>query len=163
CGTLAPPNPPDSASMGLPMSNVTALVPLALSRIGDLRGDEAKEAALRVLARALNEVPAPVETIAGAFERILAMSRTFAERSCRARAFGDACEAIAVSILPLSRRRELLDHALDLALACEDGQERIAAACAALDGRIDVRWGERTEEVLDDLRSAAAGIADEDA
>ncbi len=149
--------------MALAMSIVTDLVPLALSRIGDLKGDEAKEAALRVLSRAVNEVAVPAEAIAEAFERILSLSRAFAERACRARAFGDACEAITVSLLPLARRRELLDHALALALACPDPPERIAAACAALDARIDVRWGEGTEETLDELQRAVAGLVDEEA
>jgi tetratricopeptide (TPR) repeat protein len=144
------------------MSIVIGLVPLALSRIGDLGGDEAKEATLGVLSRAVNEIPAPPEAIAEAFERILSLSHTLSERAARTRAFGDACEAITVSLLPLSRRRDLLDHALDLALGRADLPERIAMATTALDARIDVRWGERTEEVLADLQRAASAIPDEE-
>src|SRR5262245_12505617 len=112
------------------MSNVKALIPLALYRIGGLPDDEAKETALRLLARALNEIPAPLgdgedegsgapeppHIVAAAFERALAMARAFSNPAARIRAFGDACEAIAVSLLPLSGRRALLDHALDVAL-----------------------------------------------
>src|SRR5277367_2069287 len=98
--------------MASSMSIVTGLVPLALSRIGDLRDDDAKEAALRVLLRTLNEIPVPLDALAEAFERILSLSRTFAGRAGRERAFGGACEVITVSPLPLSRRRELLERAL---------------------------------------------------
>jgi hypothetical protein len=162
------------------MGNVTGLIPLALYRIGDLRDSEAKEAALGVLSRALNEIPAPLgedgedeegpagapeppHIIAAAFERILEMSRAFEGRGCRARAFGTACESIAVSLLPLRSRRALLDHALDLGLGASDVTERIAAATTAIDARLDVRWGERTDEVLADLERAAASILDEEA
>jgi tetratricopeptide (TPR) repeat protein len=144
------------------MSIVTGLVPLALSRIGDLGGDEAKEEALRVLSRAVNDIPAPPEAISQAFERILSLSRALEERAARTRAFGDACEAITVSLLPLPHRRDLLDHALDLALGRADVPERIAMATTALDARIHVRWGERTEEVLADLQRAASAIPDEE-
>lgn len=144
------------------MNIVTGLVPLALSRIGDLWGDEAKEASLRLLVRAVNEIPAPPEAIAVAFERVLFLSRTLSGREARTRAFADASEAITVSLLPLSRRRDLLDHALDRALECADPAERIQLATTALDARIDVRWGERTDEVLADLQRAAAAIPDEE-
>jgi hypothetical protein len=149
--------------MTLPMSIVTGLVPLALSRIADLRGDEAKEAALRVLARAVNEISGPEEAIAEAFERLLSMSRTFSEPAARVRAFADACETITVSVLPLSRRRDLLDRALGLALAAPDVPERVAATAAALDARSELRWSERSEEVLEELARAAADIPDEEA
>jgi hypothetical protein len=169
--------------MALPMSNVTGLIPLALSRIADLRGDEARETSLRVLAHTLNEIPVPlgddaigsspdggshhtsgaVDIIGGAFERITSLSQGFEDRACRIRAFADACAAIAVSLLPLSRRRDLLDRALDLALSSADVAERIAAATAALDARVDVRALERTEEVLVDLARAAAAIPDDEA
>src|SRR5690242_17957289 len=114
-----PPLPPGSASMSLAMSNVTGLIPLALYRIGDLPDNEAKVEALGVLARALNEIPSPLgdddegsagspghdgggprHVITAAFERILEMSRAFSDHQSRARAFGGACEAIAVSLLP---------------------------------------------------------------
>jgi hypothetical protein len=148
--------------MSSSMSTVTGLVPLALSRIGDLRDDAAKEAALRVLLRTLNEIPVPLDALAEAFERILSLSRTFAERAGRERVFGGACEVIAVSPLTLSRRRELLERALNLALACADVPERVSTATVALDARADLRWGERAAEVLDELLGAAAVLTGED-
>jgi hypothetical protein len=139
-----------------------ALVALALARVGGLRGDDAKEGALRVLSRAANAIADPPPAVARAFEQILALGQTFSDRASRTRAFGDACQAIALSLLPLARRRELLDRALDTALGCTDAPERIAAATAALDARIDVRWGERTEETLADLGAAASAIVEEE-
>ncbi len=143
------------------MSIVTGLIPLALSRIGDLRSDEAKEGALRALLRAVNEIPVPAEALADAFERMLSTSRGFAERAGGTRAFGDVCVAIAGSPLPLGARRELLDRALNLALACTDAAERIAAATVVLDARMDLRWGERSAEVLEELLRAADGLGDD--
>jgi hypothetical protein len=144
------------------MSIVESLVPLALARVGGLRGDDAKETAVRVLTRALNELAEPAEAIAQAFDGILHIGWALSDPAARARAFSDACEAIRVSLLPLPTRRELLDRALDIALACGDPAERIAAATAALDTRIELRWAERAEDVLAELDRAASDLADEE-
>jgi hypothetical protein len=145
------------------MSIVDTLVPLALARASGLRGDDAKETALRVLTRALNELADPPEAIARAFDRILCIGWAFSDPAARVRAFGDACEAIRVSLLPLPKRRELLDLALDLAIGVPDPAERIATATAALDTRIELRWAERAEDVLAELQHAANDLADEEA
>jgi hypothetical protein len=141
-------------------SRLGQLCAVALDRIAELDGDETKEASLRALVRAMNEIETPSEAIANAFERALGVACSLSQKWFRVRAFSDACDAIVVSQLERERRGALLGHALKLA-ACDDPAERVERTVAALEAMRSLRWGEHVEEAIEELVRVARTVPDE--
>jgi hypothetical protein len=144
------------------MGIATHLISPALTRIGDLAGDDAKETALRALVEAVDQIDDPGEEIADAFARVLSMARALAHRPARTRVFLAVCGALTDSPLPLARRRELLDRALEDARAAADPMERVECATAVIEALVELRSGEPFEEMLAALLEAARAIEAEE-